>query len=223
MDGSAHAPRRSRSAGKYTAETPAPPAVLDKEKSKPRRSSSSGKLKVSRDLAKAAFQGGGASRRKSAREEPVPPPVIEVVRNESKGGLGLKGHNSQGEMALNDVSEESPAPNKKPGLFRRLSRNNSIRNIEKRKMKHPRELDICYGSANHPGTIALTEAVVNAMNKFTGKGWGPPIYKAIRNDLQGRRFFIRDGRDSPWREASPEERVECTKQLFELKRKERRR
>lgn len=133
--------------------------------------------------------------------------------------MEFNGNDSRGEMALKDDSEEKTP--ERPGLFRRLSRNNSIRDLVQRKLKHPRDMDICYGSKSHPGTIALTEAVIKAMHKFSGKGWGPPVYKAIRNDLQGRRFFIRPDRNSPWREASPEERVEFTAELFELKRRER--
>lgn len=211
---SAPARRSNSSAGKFNSpEAPVTP------RAKLGRSNSAGRF--SRDQGKAATQG---SVRKKVTEAPPPVKNIQIVDPpEPQDSVSADKPSSQGEMALNDAPEDSSPKKRGPGLFRRLSRNNSIRTIQLRNMRHPRDMDVCFGSGNHPGTIALTEAVIKSMHKFSPKGWGPPVYKAIRSDLQGRRFFVRPDLESPWREASAEEKVELTRELFEAKRKERRR
>lgn len=213
--GSGHV-RRSKSAGKYkNSDVLSPQETLEKEKSRLR---SYNEGKPLRDQAKESTK--GVSKRKSNDKLPVK--SIEILRSD-EGDKDFDGSfSANGEMALNDTQEEEQSE-KGPGFFRRFTRKNSIRTIETRNMRHPRDLDICYGSASHPGTIALVEAVVKSMHKLGSKGWSPNVYKAIRLEIQGRRFFVRADRESPWREASPEEQLESTQKLFEAKRRERNR
>ncbi len=208
-DGSGHV-RRSKSAGKYNnSEVLSPQSPLENHKSRSRS--------YLQDQTEPSIQ--GTRRRKSSIS--ISMKGIEIVGSDSQCDLD-NGHDSKGEMALNDANDKSRA-GRGPGVFRRFSRKNSIRTIEKRNMRHPRDLDICYGSESHPGTIALVEAVIESMHKIGNKGWNLHVYDAIRSDTQGRRFFVRADRESPWREASAEERVDLTHKLFEAKRKERQR
>lgn len=197
---------RSRSAGKYAIapEQPSSPGGLEREKLRWRRNNTR------------------EDRRSNRKLDTAPPQNIEVAGGHDSFG-SAQGQESQGELSLNDAPKEEP--DKRVGLFQKfaLSRKNSIRGIDKKNMKHPRDMDICHGSGNHPGTVAFTEAVLKAMNKFGNKGWSTAVFKSIRADLPGRRFFIRPTREEPWREATNEERFEATRKVFEAKRRERRR
>jgi hypothetical protein len=149
-------------------------------------------------------------RRKSLRR------ASEKPWKETENGKSLE--QATGDMALND---EEDSTDRRKSLIRRLSRKFSIRQIVQRSMRHPRDMDICYGSeSGHPGTVVFLQVVSKCATENSKKGWTPLVYKSIRCQLQGRRFFIRNDRDSPWREASAEERVEHTRRTFDTKRPE---
>ena len=101
-----------------------------------------------------------------------------------------------------------------------MIKKNSARSIAKRGMRHPRDMDVCYGSYDHPGSIDLDKAIRKALQEFQGQAWSPAVYKAIRNNLQGKRFFFRKNRESPWEEADANERLSRMKSRFEAKRQE---
>ena len=86
-------------------------------------------------------------------------------------------------------------------------------------MKKPRDFDICFGSEQHPGTVSFHMAVVRRIEESGDKEWNPTVYKAIRAQLVGRRFFVRADKMKPWREATAPERVECTRRHFETNRR----
>jgi len=54
------------------------------------------------------------------------------------------------------------------------------------------------------------------MPDFFKTPWSPPIYKAIRRALRGRRFFVQQGKS--WREANQDERLNGFEFYFELER-----
>lgn len=118
---------------------------------------------------------------------------------------------------------ESPtknSPKKKRPSSKRLSSTNS-RSSRKERPK-PREEDVCFGLANHPGTKSFHSAVIRSLTEFATTPWSVPVYKAIRAELEDVRFFIRTGVDSPWKEATREQRLDRIRQQFELSRKKRR-
>ena len=79
-----------------------------------------------------------------------------------------------------------------------------------------------FGLVDHPGTVALQNAILECLGDFEHTPWSPPVYKAIRANLEGVLFFIRTEKDAPWKEATPEQRIERVRQQFELSRKKRR-
>jgi hypothetical protein len=70
--------------------------------------------------------------------------------------------------------------------------------------------DVCFGADEHPGTIAYEAAVSKSLKRWGGQDFGPPVYRAIKKQLPGRRFFICDDPDQPeeWREVLKQELVE---------------
>eukprot|EP00980_Cylindrotheca_fusiformis_P027843 scaffold22560_cov135-Cylindrotheca_fusiformis.AAC.54 len=93
----------------------------------------------------------------------------------------------------------------------------------KKEQHKPREEDVCFGLANHPGTKAFHNAVIHCLAEFETTEWSPPVYKAIKAQLkEDARFFIRTEVDSPWIEATSQQRLERIRQQFELSRKKRR-
>jgi hypothetical protein len=95
----------------------------------------------------------------------------------------------------------------------------SHRQKPKMSMKHPRDFDVCYGLEGHPGTTMLHTAVMDAVLQFPNTEWSPPVYKFVRAQLQGRRFFIQPEKNLPWREATAPERVDRTRKEFEIARR----
>lgn len=72
---------------------------------------------------------------------------------------------------------------------------------------NPEEFDVCFGDRNHTGTKEYLQVVRDALAKFEGQDYAPPVYKAIKKNLKRRRFLIRDKRTS-WREANKPEIIE---------------
>eukprot|EP00934_Nitzschia_sp_Nitz4_P000965 Nitzschia sp. Nitz4//scaffold168_size48592//36448//40479//NITZ4_007055-RA/size48592-augustus-gene-0.20-mRNA-1//1//CDS//3329538336//965//frame0 len=163
-------------------------------------------------------------RRKSSSRllsSPTPPPIQETFDGTRSLSALIAYHDDDMD---NDILDSDKDDSRRSSLFRRLTRQTSSgKGDSKRNGRTPRDMDICYGSDGHPGTVALAEASIAAMEKFGTNEWSPAIYKAIRSDLHGRRFFLRPGRDEPWREATSDERVTLTQKFFEEKRRERRR
>ena len=149
----------------------------------------------------------------------------ENEKKASSAEFPIEEEEEEGEMALKSASNHNDNSGRSAGSsLRRLFRRDSVRAISKRNMRHPRDMDVCHGSNTHPGTQAWMEAVLKAVHKSEGKAWSQGLYKGILKDLSGRRFFLKDQKDgsSPWREATPAERVSLTKTFFEAKRRERR-
>ena len=57
----------------------------------------------------------------------------------------------------------------------------------------PKVRDVCFGKNNHPGTKDFYQIVHETARKREGEKYGPPVYKAVRKQLQGRRLLKADG------------------------------
>ena len=109
------------------------------------------------------------------------------------------------------VGETPPTPKDKKVAI------HSPRLKAKRSMKHPQEFDVCFGDDKHPGSISFREIMQESVSQFDGE-WSTSIYKGIKKQLLGRRYFLRTDPTLPWREATSDERVELFKESFEAER-----
>ena len=85
---------------------------------------------------------------------------------------------------------------------------------------NPEEFDICFGDRHHPGTKEFIAVVRDCLEKFEGQDYAPPIYKAVKKRLKGRRFLIRidENELTSWREATKPENIELIGECFEEER-----
>jgi hypothetical protein len=58
--------------------------------------------------------------------------------------------------------------------------------------KEPRRSDVCFGLDYHPGTNDWVEIVRGCMEEYGEKEYSPSVYKAIKRQLNGRFFYVRD-------------------------------
>jgi hypothetical protein len=119
------------------------------------------------------------------------------------------------------IVSESSSKNLSPKKKRPSSKRYSSRSSTKERPK-PRDEDVCFGLADHPGTKSFQNAVIQCLADFETTPWSPPVYKAIRAQLKDARFFIRTGMDSPWKEATAQQRLERVRKQFELSGKKKR-
>lgn len=56
--------------------------------------------------------------------------------------------------------------------------------------------DVCFGDKVHPGTKEFHKVVQNAAQSFADEEYGPVIYKSVKKQLKGKRFFNVDGQDA---------------------------
>ena len=83
----------------------------------------------------------------------------------------------------------------------------------------PKIRDVCFGKRNHPGTEDFHQIVHETARKREGEEYGPPVYKAIRKQLQGRRLLKASG-SGKWEIVSKTEAVDMIKEAYisEMKR-----
>ena len=60
----------------------------------------------------------------------------------------------------------------------------------------PAKGDVWFGNESHPGTKSFQRAVQKAYKAFPEDDFGPEIYKHVKKQLKGKRFFIDDGSGS---------------------------
>ena len=137
------------------------------------------------------------------------------IRGKNIGGAAIQLNTGYGAN-----TPKSP-PTNRQSLNISRPRRHSSKQAPSSPKKTPREMDVCFGLADHPGTVALHNAILECLDDFEDTPWGPPVYKAIRGHLDGVLFFIRTQKDAPWREASAEQRIERVRQQFELSRKKK--
>jgi tetratricopeptide (TPR) repeat protein len=82
---------------------------------------------------------------------------------------------------------------------------------------NPEDFDVCFDNKGHPGTKEWMRAVRDSLEEFGVVEYSPPIYKAIKKNLKGRRFLIRISRNhrTSWREGSKPEVIEIIGEYFE--------
>ncbi len=86
---------------------------------------------------------------------------------------------------------------------------------------NPDDTDICFDDRHHPGTKDWIIVIRDCLNKFEGHDYSPPVYKAIKKKLKGRRFLLRTRRNerTSWREATKPEIIELFGECFNEERR----
>ncbi|KAL3920409.1 MAG: hypothetical protein SGILL_003279 [Bacillariaceae sp.] len=81
---------------------------------------------------------------------------------------------------------------------------------------NPRDHDVCFDDRGHPGTTDLIHVLREMLGEFEGTEYSPPVYKAIKKRLKGRRFLIRMRRDerTSWRESTKPEVIQLLGDCF---------
>jgi hypothetical protein len=75
--------------------------------------------------------------------------------------------------------------------------------------------DVCFGIADHPGNFSLYRVIRKYLMKSpdTTTKWSPCVYREIRRQMHGRRYFV-GLKKADWREATQHERIECMGFVF---------
>jgi tetratricopeptide (TPR) repeat protein len=86
---------------------------------------------------------------------------------------------------------------------------------------NPLDVDICFDDRGHPGTTDLINVLKELLAEFEGTEYSPPVYKAIKKRLKGRKFLIRIRRDerTSWREATKPEVIQLLGDCFNEERR----
>jgi hypothetical protein len=81
----------------------------------------------------------------------------------------------------------------------------------------PTEEDICFEAEEHPGTDAFFNAVRKTLNDIGPSAYSPKVYRQIKRQLPGRRFFVCDDDNKPydWREVSKSELIDLVWKYYE--------
>lgn len=81
----------------------------------------------------------------------------------------------------------------------------------------PTDNDVCFDADQHPGTKAMHKAVKKTLKKYPTEEYSPEIYRHIKNQLSGRKFFVCDDENNPdvWREVQKNELAELLQKEFE--------
>jgi hypothetical protein len=80
----------------------------------------------------------------------------------------------------------------------------------------PTDNDVCFDADDHPGTIEMKAAIDATIQKNPDDDYSPSIYRQIKRQMLGRRFFICDDENQPgrWREVAKKELVELLRREF---------
>ena len=86
----------------------------------------------------------------------------------------------------------------------------------------PTDDDVCFDAEEHPGTVAFEEALDKVVAENPKKKYGPPIYRAVKKQLPGRRFYVCDDEEHPdeWREIDKQELIDEIGKAFNEGKKE---
>jgi hypothetical protein len=69
----------------------------------------------------------------------------------------------------------------------------------------PAPMDICFGKKRHSGNEAMKKAIRKHLPDYNYMEWAPPVYKAIKSALLGRRYFV-PLEQGGWQQATQQER-----------------
>ena len=78
----------------------------------------------------------------------------------------------------------------------------------------PKEEDVCFNQDNHPGTHSFMRIVRKKAKEDPNAEYGPLIYKDIKDNLKGRRLYLRVSKGK-YREPSKKEVIELIGQAFQ--------
>ncbi|KAL3920079.1 MAG: hypothetical protein SGILL_003440, partial [Bacillariaceae sp.] len=86
---------------------------------------------------------------------------------------------------------------------------------------NPSDMDVCFDDRGHPGTTDLIHVLRELLVEFEGTEYSPPVYKAIKKRLKGRKFLIRMRRDkrTSWRESTKPEVIQLLGDCFNEERR----
>jgi hypothetical protein len=84
--------------------------------------------------------------------------------------------------------------------------------------EQPGDFDVCFDADDHPGTVELHNVMRNTMQDFPADTeYGPSVYRHIKQQLPGRRYFLVDDENRPdfWRETGKKELIDLFRKEFE--------
>ncbi|KAG7346921.1 hypothetical protein IV203_005990 [Nitzschia inconspicua] len=92
-----------------------------------------------------------------------------------------------------------------------------VKEAESRESTMPMDDDVCFEAEDHPGTEAFLLAIENTLTTKGPAVYAPIIYRHIKRQLLGRRFFVCDDDDKPfeWREATKSELIDLFWKYYE--------
>jgi hypothetical protein len=81
----------------------------------------------------------------------------------------------------------------------------------------PNEEDVCFEAEEHPGTDAFLNAVRKTLKSVGPSAYSPKVYRQIKRQLVGRRFFVCDDDNKPydWREVNKSELIDLVWKYYE--------
>jgi hypothetical protein len=81
----------------------------------------------------------------------------------------------------------------------------------------PTNLDVCFDADEHPGTISMQAAVDSTVLEHHARNYCPEIYREIKKQLPGKRFFVCDNENFPdeWRQVPKTELVELMRKEYD--------
>jgi tetratricopeptide (TPR) repeat protein len=86
---------------------------------------------------------------------------------------------------------------------------------------NPRDNDVCFDDRHHPGTMDWISTIRECLDRFEGQDYSPPVYRAIKKQLKGRKFLVRARSNvrTSWREATKPEIIELFGEAFNEERR----
>uniref|UniRef100_A0A7R9WRP7 Uncharacterized protein n=1 Tax=Craspedostauros australis TaxID=1486917 RepID=A0A7R9WRP7_9STRA len=81
----------------------------------------------------------------------------------------------------------------------------------------PKSTDVCFEDEDHPGTITFLQAVRNVLLIQGEQEYDPRVYRGIKIQLKGRRYFVSiDGKSlDQWREVKKTELMDVMWNYYE--------
>jgi hypothetical protein len=149
----------------------------------------------------------------SPKHQP-PPLIIRPQEEEEDDDDEQEEEEDESQPTINDVffdANEHPRMIAYEAAARPQEEDDDDDEQEEEDESQPTINDVCFDADEHPGTMAYEAAVRKSLKRWGGQDFGPPVYRAIKKQLPGRRFFICDDPDQSeqeWREVPKQELVE---------------
>ena len=81
---------------------------------------------------------------------------------------------------------------------RRCLENMGKHHKEHKDVPPPTDEDVCFGKADHPGTVQFMHVCQGTALQYPDDHYGPEIYAAMKRPLEGRRFFVHSKKRDRW-------------------------